>query len=446
MQRRKFLQRTGVGSAVFSLAPTAGLAQARLSNLEASTLGLIPDSAANQTALFSLALAKATASGATLKLPAGRFVLGQIELPANCSIEGAGPNTVLALANGNNLLSAKNRTNISLKNLAFEGNNIALGNVSGGLLAFDNCQNIAISTCSIKNHNSNGMLLNACSGRIVENNFSNFALSAIHGQNSTGMQISFNRISNCNNGGIRVWRNENGFDGTIVTNNQITDIGSQSGNGQNGNGINIYLADGVVVANNIISNCDFSAIRANSTNDIIIEGNQCSNSLEVAIFSEFAFSGSIISSNIINGAAQGISIANLDVGGRLAICSNNIVRNITEFSPTNPDTVPVGIFAEADTAIVSNVVENVPGAGIVAGWGPFLRNVMIANNIVRQTKIAIAASVADGAGIAKISDNMIVGASIAAIAGMAWDQIISNDLIAEANKYPNIYLADNIVS
>src|SRR5690606_20224198 len=123
------------------------------------------------------------------------------------------------------------------------------------------------------------------------------------------------------------------------------------GNGQNGNGINIFRADEVIVADNHIADCAFTAIRLNSTNNTKISGNICLRSGEVAIFSEFSFSGSVIANNIIDGAASGISITNLDSGGRLAVCSGNIVRNITPVSLVNPDTVPIGIFAEADTAI-----------------------------------------------------------------------------------------------
>jgi len=443
MRRRRFLKVLGAGGAVM---PVAALAQPVSRSIEAASLGIIPNSPQDQTGIFQSAVDLATASGSVLNLPAGQYIVDQIVLPANCSIQGVGRATKIVLAGVGRILGASNKANISLKGLSFIGSGMNAGRTNGDLLAFESCENIKISNCRVKNHGGNGIWLRSCFGKITGNDFEGLGLSAIHAQNSTNLQISYNKISNCANGGIRVWRDENGNDGTIVSNNQIANIGSESGNGQNGNGINVFQADEVIVANNVIANCAFSAIRANSTNNTIITGNQCSDSSEVAIFCEFAFSGSIISQNIVNGAASGISIANLDVGGRLAICSSNIVRNITPFSPTNPDTSPVGIFAEADTAIVSNVIENVPGAGIVAGWGPFLRNVMVSNNIIRQIKIGIAASVAPGAGLAKINDNMIIEASEAAITGMAWREIVSTDLVKDAARFPNISLSDNLVS
>ncbi len=443
MRRRRFLEVLGAGGAAM---PVAALAQTINRTIEATSLGIIPNSPQDQTGIFQSALDLATVSGSVLNLPAGQYVVDQINLPANCAIQGVGKATKIISAGAGRLLGASNKANISLKDLGFVGGGMNTGGQNGDLLAFESCENIKISNCRVENHGGNGIWLRSCSGQITGNDFKGLGLSAIHAQNSANLQISFNKIFDCSNGGIRVWRDKNGNDGTIVTNNQVANIGSDTGNGQNGNGINIFQADEVIVVDNVIANCAFSAIRANSTNNTIITGNQCSDSAEVAIFCEFAFSGSIISQNIVAGAAAGISIANLDVGGRLAICSNNIVRNISEFSVTNPDTSPVGIFAEADTAIVSNIIENVPGAGIVAGWGPFLRNVMVSNNIIRQIKIGIAASVAPGAGLAKINDNMIIEASEAAIVGMAWREIVSGDLVKDAARFPNISLSDNLVS
>ena len=120
----------------------------------------------------------------------------------------------------------------------------------------------------------------------------------------------------------------------------------------------------------------------NSGRDTQIRGNTCLRSGEVAIFSEFAFSGSIVADNIIDGAATGISITNLDSGGRLATCTGNIVRNIAPSSATNPDTRPIGIYAEADTVVASNSIDAVPGTGIVAGYGPYVRNVVVTGNVI----------------------------------------------------------------
>ena len=176
------------------------------------------------------------------------------------------------------------------------------------------------------------------------------------------MKVLHNSISECGNGGVLVWASSNQHDGSLVSGNSISQIRADGGgNGQNGNGVNVFKADGVIVADNHIDDCAFTAVRVNSTNDTLVRGNTCLRSGEVAIFSEFAFSGSVISDNIIDGAATGISITNLDSGGQLAVCSGNIVRNITPLSWSIPTPGRSASSPRRMPTIVGNVVQNVPG-------------------------------------------------------------------------------------
>ncbi len=253
-------------------------------------------------------------------------------------------------------------------------------------------------------------------------------------------------MTNCGNGGILVWQDQNGPDGTIVTGNHIARIAADDGGtGENGNGINIFRADNVIVADNVISDCAFSAVRANSTRNVAIRGNNCRNLNEVAIYSEFAFSGSVIANNVVDGAAAGIQITNLDQGGQLAVCSGNVVRNIVLNSASSPDGVRYGIYAEAQTAVTGNTVATVAGVGIAAGNGKFLDNVLIADNVISASDTGIGVSVADGAGKVRIAGNMISGAKVHGIVGMRWTDIASPDLVADAAQFPNVSIEGNVV-
>ncbi len=433
----------GLAMASASL-PGTVLAQSSPVALNGVELGLVPNLGSDQSETLRAAIRKAVEAGVPLFLPAGRYRISGIELPSNFTISGVAGGTILETADGTVLMGARGQSNIILEGLTFNGRGLG-ENRRDAILAFEDCASLSIKSCTINNTNNNGLYLGACSGAIEACEISTCQQSAIHLQNSVGMLLRDNVISACGNGGIRVWRSESGPDGTIVVNNRISGIGSDEGDGQNGNGVNIFRADRVIVSDNVIEDCAFSAVRANATNDTIISGNQCINSSEVAIFSEFAFSGSIISNNIIDGAARGISMTNFNDGGRLAVCSGNIVRNILPFSPTNPRTRPMGIFAEADAAVSGNVVENVPGIGICAGWGPFLRNVLVSNNVVRKTLVGIGVSVAEGAGAAKVSNNLIAEAELAALAGLAWRDIISTNLVADTERFPHIMLNNNSV-
>jgi len=413
------------------------------STLDASTFGLVAGLTEDQSLVLQRALDAAAEQALPLFLPPGIYRVAAIDVPDGARIVGMPGQTTLALSSGSTVLSVVGRANVSLENLAFDGADGSAGD--NGLLDVQNTRAFTLSGARFANAAGNALSLFATEG-LVENCTVESASTALYALDSKGLVISGNRIRDCRNNGILVWRSESGPDGTMVVNNRISAIAFDAGgNGQNGNGINVFRAGEVIVANNHISDCAFSAVRLNSTTNSQVTGNTCVDSGETAIFSEFAFSGSVIANNIVDRAAAGISIANLDNEGHLATCSGNIVRNILPGSKSNPDSSPCGIVAEADVAITGNVVDNVPGPGIVAGWGPYLRNVLINGNIVRDADVGIAASVADGAGSAQITNNTISGARHAALAGMAWTEFKTTDLASEAPRFPNVTVAGNVV-
>jgi uncharacterized secreted repeat protein (TIGR03808 family) len=93
------------------------------------------------------------------------------------------------------------------------------------------------------------------------------------------------------------------------------------------------------------------------------------------------------------------------------------------------------------------VIENVQTAGISAGWGQYLRNVVVSGNVVRQSGIGVAVSVVKDAGSAVITGNLISGVRRGAIVGMEWHKAISGDLaLAGAERYPQLRVIGNQVS
>ncbi len=181
--------------------------------------------------------------------------------------------------------------------------------------------------------------------------------------------------------------------------NRIEDIEARNGGtGENGNGINIFRAGNVIVSNNRISGCAYSAVRGNASANLQILGNNCTDIGEVAFYAEFGFEGTVISGNLVDGAASGISVTNFNEGGRLAVVQGNLIRNL-RLRPEEPvDKRGDGIAVEADAVVSGNVVENAPGIGIAAGWGRYLRDVVISGNLVRKAERGIVVSVSEGAG------------------------------------------------
>jgi uncharacterized secreted repeat protein (TIGR03808 family) len=204
----------------------------------------------------------------------------------------------------------------------------------------------------------------------------------------------------------------------------------------------------VIVRGNRIRNCAFSAVRGNTASAIEITSNSCSDLGEVALYSEFAFEGAVIANNTVINAQTGVSVANFAEGGRIAVVQGNILRNLAPRGRSEGDgDYGIGIYVEADTAVSGNVVESATQAGIMAGWGRFVRDVTITGNVVRAASIGVAVSVVPGAGSVLIADNMISGARRGAILGMDQLQVVSGDLARDgAARYAQLSIRGNRVN
>ncbi len=201
-----------------------------------------------------------------------------------------------------------------------------------------------LDNCRIVGSGKSAIALERVGGRISRSTITGAADVGIYSVEAGRLEISGNTVTDCGNGGILVHRWQPGDDGTMVTGNRVERIAAHDGGtGQHGNGINVFRADNVTVANNWIADCAFTAVRSNSGNNVQITGNHCLRSGETAIYSEFSFQGAVISSNIVDGAANGISIVNFNEGGRMAVCQGNIVRNLTSDGPYRSDPPGFGV-------------------------------------------------------------------------------------------------------
>ena len=192
-----------------------------------------------------------------------------------------------------------------------------------------------------------------------------------------------------------------------------------------------------MVANNRIADCFFSAVRNNAGNNCQILGNNISRTGEVAIYVEFAFEGVVVSNNMIDDVGFGISITNFNEGGRLAVCSNNLVRN-AKGGTTEGVKIGGGIYAEADTLVSSNVVENAKDVGIGLGWGAYARNLSAQGNLIRDCGKGMTVSVTEGAGPSYLANNVISGSKTAAILGMDHLEMVTDDLGKAGAKVPEL--------
>ncbi|PZO81584.1 MAG: TIGR03808 family TAT-translocated repetitive protein [Mesorhizobium amorphae] len=444
--RRAFLQATAAG---FVAAPTVAHASATVGlrgTLDAADLGVRPGAADSRA--FSRMLREASDRDMPVFLPPGTYEVSGLELPRAVRLVGIPGASRIVFAGDGHLFLAQDIERFELSGLLLDGASRWLRDPAQALIELRRVPNIAIEGCTVLGSGRHGILAEGCGGAIHGNTVSGAADAGIFAIESTGLAITANTVRDCGNGGILVHRWAPGSDGTVVSNNRVERIAALAGGtGQNGNGINVFRADNVVISGNHVSACAFSAIRSNSGGNVQITGNTCLQSGETAIYSEFAFSGALISGNIVDGATNGISVVNFNEGGRLAVVSGNLVRNMVTTGPYPADAAGfgIGIAVEADTSVTGNVIEGAPVYGINLGWGPFLRDVSVSGNVIRECGWGIGVSAVEGAGTALIANNVIGKPRHGGIVGHRWTDHATDDLAAGGTPPDHVAVTGNRV-
>jgi len=399
--------------------------------LDAAHFGLRAGRTDDQSRVLQNAIDAAARARAPLAIAPGIYRAGNLNLPAGAQLLGVRGATQIVLTEGPALLAASGADHITLSGLVLNGGKRPLGEARG-LLNLEGCPAVRIVDCEILGSGSHGIRCVAVDGEVSGTTLTDIADVAILSYNAAGLLLARNTIIGAGNNGIQIIRWEAGDDGTMVVDNRIENIANRSGgSGQYGNAINAFRAANVIVRGNRIRHCAFSAVRGNTASNIQIEGNSISDAGEVALYAEFGFEGAIIANNTVDGAAIGVSVTNFNEGGRLAVVQGNIIRNLKPRRPagTDPgDGAGVGIAVEADTAVTGNVVDNAPFAGIMLGWGRYLRGVAATGNVVRKADIGIAVSVTPGSATTLVANNVISDSRRGAIVGMAGAKAVTADL------------------
>jgi putative cofactor-binding repeat protein/parallel beta-helix repeat protein len=199
--------------------------------------------------------------------------------------------------------------------------------------------------------------------------------------------------------------------------------------GAEGNGILVYLSSSVIIADNDVSDCRYSAIRTNVSSQMTITGNLCQGSFETAVYVEspginVGEFGVTVTGNTIYGGGAGISVVNyLTYQGRLSTVTGNLIRNISvrtiTYSGGSYVTSGTGVYVEGDATVTGNVIENA-FVGIVLGTGASTSDLVASGNVVRNTTLGIGAA----SGTLKeilISGNLITGYQNGAIKAVNYD-------------------------
>jgi uncharacterized secreted repeat protein (TIGR03808 family) len=450
LNRRHLIGASVTGAAgALAVSPDAARAAALPSALgrDATQYGVRPGSADDQTRPLQRAIDEATRAQVPLVLPPGVYRTGMLRLQNGAQLVGVRGATKLSFSGGD--VSMIQCEGAGITGITFDGQNVSLP-ARRGLIHCLGGRDLRIADCEITGSGGAAIWLEQVSGEISGNIITKTASSALVSFDAAGLSVSRNTILGTNDNGIEILRTTIGDDGTLVADNHIENIkAGPGGSGQYGNAINAFRAGNVIVRGNRVRNCDYSAVRGNSSSNIQIIGNSVSDVREVALYSEFSFEGAVIANNTVDGAAFGVSVCNFNEGGRLAVVQGNIIRNLRPKRPigTAPDDdAGVGIYVEADSSVTGNVIENAPAFGIVAGWGEYLRDVVISGNVIRKAFAGIGVSVAPGAGTVLVSANVISETPRGAIIGLDHLRPATPDLTQDgAPRFAQLMIGTNAV-
>ncbi len=380
-------------------------------------LGLEPGSQRDQAAALQAAIDEAANRGVPVLLPPGRFLTGQIVLRRGTRLIGAAGTTILEHAGEGAFLTGEGADGVSVEDLVLDGAYRKLG--ADALLSLTSSRGVTLRRLEVMRSAANGLSLSACAGSVSDCAISGAMQAGLHSQDAAGLDIVHNEVVDCANNGIQVWRTAPGEDGSLVANNRIARIRADGGGtGENGNGVNVFRSGNVLVSGNRIADCAYSAIRGNAASNIQMIANSCTRLGEVALYAEFAFEGALIANNLVDRAATGVSVTNFNDGGRLAIVQGNMLRNLFRREAEPEDKRGEGITVEADTIVTGNVIESAPTAGLVIGWGTYVREVVATNNLIRKARVGILVSQDATKGGCLIANNMVVGATEGSIRAM----------------------------
>lgn len=371
----------------------------------------------------------AISSGKPIYMKAGTYEVGNILIGYPMTMYATPGTVTLKMAAGSSFIFyLSGFGEISLKGITFDGANrtfvddanipvealvVAKRDRSAGSI-------LRVRDCVFQNAKGPGVACYAVSLDLQSSRFLS-SVSAVLLQDCENSRISGNEIYQMSSSGIAVSRWAFGFDGTIISENRIGAVSQldPASTGWEGNGISLFRTGNVVVRDNVINGCAYSGVRANLTAAVSINGNTVTNCGETAIYVEAigdtsSMHEAVVVGNIVDDAGTGISIVNYLSGGRLAVCSGNMIRNITKKlvsagTANQGYTMGAGIVVEADSAVTGNVVERAASFGIMLGTNNYTRDLLCNDNLIRTTPIGIGFSKETGAGQIFIASNMVSG-------------------------------------
>jgi uncharacterized secreted repeat protein (TIGR03808 family) len=404
--------------------------------LDASQFGLRAGSADDQSRRLQEALVEAAKRDAPLLVPPGRYRISNVIIPEGMRLIGVPGATTFVAAQAGPMLIARRTRRAALSGITLDGLSLRSADRTG-LLQTEDVAELTVEQCDIRNAGSNGLNLTRTGGRIDTSRITGARDHGLFSIDGRGLMIDRNIVEDIGNNGVALWRTSPGDDNSRIAGNRISRVRIDAGgDGPNGNGVVLFKAGGVIVEGNSFRDCALTFIRNNSGSSVQMLGNNGRRCGEVAYYSEFAFEGAIMSNNLVEDCAQGFSMTNLDHGGRMAICSGNIIRRVKSgLAPKGKEIIGgMGIHVEAEAIVSGNVVEDVSDIGISLGWSWGMRNLTATGNMVRDCKVGIGVSLVPKERNVVIANNVIAGSKAGAVVGTEYGKPVTGDLTRSADR------------
>ncbi len=404
--------------------------------LDAAQFGVRAGSPDDQSRRLQEALVEAAKRDAPLLLQPGRYRVSNVVIPEGMRLVGVPGATLLMAVQPGPVLVARRTKRAALSGITLDGNSLRAPDRSG-LLHVEDVLDLSVDDCEFRNAGANGITLTRTGGRIEASRITGSRDHGLFSLDSRGLMIERNIIEDIGNNAVALWRSAIGDDNSRVSGNRISRVRNDAGgDGPTGNGIVLFKAGGVIVESNSLRDCALTFIRNNSSPSVQMLGNNGKRCGETAYFSEFAFEGAVMSNNIAEDCAQGISITNLDHGGRLAVCANNLIRRARKgHAPKGVELIGgSGIHVEAEAAVTGNVIEDASDIGIALGWSWGMRNLLATGNMIRNCTTGIGVSLVPKERNVVIANNVIAGATKGAVVGTEYGKPVTGDLTRASDK------------
>jgi hypothetical protein len=257
--------------------------------------------------------------------------------------------------------------NVVIEDLIFDGNT---SDVTNAAVVFETGTTFSVRNVVVRNgpEAAKGILVYNSSGTIRDSEVSGFGYQ-IYVDSTSQVFIVNNYIhdniapaSGTGGNGIYVNHSAPADSPTVVSGNVLKNQNSNVPKGGNssgidGNAIDVFQANGVIVQGNRINSPAYSCVRSNSSNNVLISGNQCINAGESGGISEFTAVNNVWANNYFQNAGEScLVLTNINDNGKGHIATGNQVNGCGGN----------GIYAEALSTITGNLIQNA-SPGITAG-------------------------------------------------------------------------------